>query len=244
MKAVKASIIVVAAGSGVRLGANVPKAFVELGGESLLAINLRTIGQVAAAMEAVVAAPLGWEDMARRIARVSGATLPIKVIAGGEERQDSVRIALELTSVESEIVAIHDAARPLASVSLFDKCIERAAAAGAAIAAAPLADTLKRGVEGLITETVPRAGLWQAQTPQAFRRGLIVRAHAAAQEQGWAATDDAELVERLGAQVALVESSSHNFKITTPDDLKLAELVLRARGPHSGSPSGSLSNQR
>ncbi|HEY2523934.1 MAG TPA: 2-C-methyl-D-erythritol 4-phosphate cytidylyltransferase, partial [Candidatus Binataceae bacterium] len=144
---------------------------------------------------------------------------------------DSVRIALGITSAESEIVVVHDAARPFAPPALFNACIEAAARADGAIAAIAVADTLKRVEEGrsTIAATVARAGLWQAQTPQAFRRERLIAAHERALSGRWAATDDAELIERCGGRVEVVEGSAANLKITTAADLEIAE-ALAARG--------------
>jgi 2-C-methyl-D-erythritol 4-phosphate cytidylyltransferase len=227
----KASVIIVAAGSGTRLGASIAKAFVPLHDATLLGINLRVVGQLEAVGEIIVAAPAGMEENARRIASETRTAIPVKVVAGGPERQDSVRIALAFTSVEAELLAVHDAARPLATPALFASCIREAEAYGAAIVAIPLADTLKRVGERGIEDTIPRVGLWQAQTPQVFRRDLIIRAHRVAQDQGLTATDDADLVERLGVSVKIAEGSALNFKITTAEDLKLAELILAAQFP-------------
>lgn len=227
----KASAIIVAAGSGVRLGLNAPKAFAEIGGISLIARSLRTLSMVAAIGEAVVTAPAGMEAAMRSLAASSGLDIPIKITAGGAERQDSVRIALELVSAEAEIVVVHDAARPFATPAMFAACIDAAARSGGAIAAIPLADTLKRVDNGVIAATVPRAGLWRAQTPQAFRRALLLEAHARAERERIPATDDADLVERLGATVEIVQGSQINLKITTPDDLTLAGAIARESDP-------------
>ena len=225
----RASAIVVAAGSGLRLGAGTPKAFVPFGRSTLLGAALRTISAVTSIGEAVIAVPAGMETRARREVEAAGLQIPVKIAAGGAERQDSVRIALALTSVEAELVIVHDAARPLASVTMFEACLEQAAATGAAIVAIPVADTLKRVArdqnQDAIFETIPRAGLWQAQTPQAFRRRLLLNAHARAAELGIVATDDSELVEQTGARVAVVPGSLLNLKITTADDLRLAEAL-------------------
>jgi 2-C-methyl-D-erythritol 4-phosphate cytidylyltransferase len=154
----------------------------------------------------------------------------VKLTAGGAERQDSVRIALGLTSAEAELVIVHDAARPFATPAMFAAALAAAERLGGAIAATPLADTLKRvGVDRTIVATVARANLWQAQTPQAFRRDLLIRAHERAaldRNDRIVATDDADLIERLGTTVAVVDGSPLNFKITTAADLRLAELVV------------------
>jgi len=221
----------VAAGSGVRLGSNVPKAFVKVGDRAMLWYSLAAIGRVGSIGEVVIAVPEGFENAARAEAATAVLRLPVKVTPGGAERQDSVRIALELVSVESDLVIVHDAARPLATSAIFEACLAAAARAGGAIAAIPVADTLKRVADGetRIAATVARAGLWQAQTPQAFRRDALVAAHRRAVSEGIVATDDADLVERTGVRVEVVECSTTNIKITTQSDLAMVEAILAAR---------------
>ena len=221
----KVSAIVVAAGSGTRLGLQSPKAFVRLAGQTLLAYSLRAISAVAEIDEAVIAAPIGMESVTRAEVTAAAMEIPVKITPGGTERQDSVRIALALTSAEAEIIVVHDAARPFATPAIFAAAIAGAAQAGAAIAAIPVADTLKRVESRIIFATVPRAGLWLAQTPQAFQREILIRAHERAAREGDRATDDAELVERIGSRVAVVDGAALNLKITTPDDLRIAEAM-------------------
>jgi 2-C-methyl-D-erythritol 4-phosphate cytidylyltransferase len=204
---------------------DMPKAFVPLGGRPLLHYSLRAIAALEAIDETVVTVPAGMERRARTEVERAGVEMPVKLVAGGAERQDSVRIALGFTSAESEVVVVHDAARPFATPALFAACIEATRRADGAIAAVALADTLKR-VEGrAIAATVAREGLWQAQTPQAFRRDVLIAAHDRAMRERWAATDDADLVERCGGRVEVVESLATNLKITTPADLEMAEAL-------------------
>jgi 2-C-methyl-D-erythritol 4-phosphate cytidylyltransferase len=224
--AMRCSAIIVAAGSGLRLKMDTPKAFVPLGGQSLLHYSLRAIAALDAIGEAIVTVPAGMERQARAEVGRAGVEIPVKLVAGGAERQDSVRIALGLTSAESEIVVVHDAARPFATPALFAACIDATRRADGAIAAIAVADTLKRIDGRTITATVAREGLWQAQTPQAFRRERLVEAHDRAMRERWAATDDAELIERCGGRVEVVESSATNLKITTPADLEIAEALV------------------
>jgi 2-C-methyl-D-erythritol 4-phosphate cytidylyltransferase len=224
----KVSAIIVGAGSGTRLGVKSPKAFVELGRVSLLA---RVIGTVDAAMsigEAVIAVPAGTEGTARSEVKARSSRIPLKITPGGIERQDSVRIALALTSIEAGLILIHDAARPFATPAMFEAAIAAASVTGAAITAMPVTDTLKRVESGGIAATMPRADLWHAQTPQVFARDLLIRAHSEAMRQGISVTDDAYLVERLGIKVQVVEGSSLNLKITTPDDLTMAEALVQS----------------
>jgi 2-C-methyl-D-erythritol 4-phosphate cytidylyltransferase len=232
----KASAIIVAAGGGNRLGHGQPKAFVTLCGRPMLYYSLAAVAKVPLIGEAVITVPPAMESRAQRVAADAGLGCPVKVTVGGTERQDSVRVALALTSAESELVIVHDAARPLVEPALFEACLASAARFGGAIAAIAVADTLKRAADATITATVERSGLYQAQTPQAFRRDLLVAAHERAVRERINATDDADLVERAGGRVMLVEGSALNLKITTGTDLEIAEAILCRR--QSGARSG------
>lgn len=194
----------------------------------MLSYSLRVVASLEAIRELVIAVPDGFEAAARAEVTAAGVRIPVKITCGGAERQDSVRIALDLTSSESDSIVVHDAARPMATAKIFEACLEAAARVGGAIAAIPLADTLKRVVDGVIAETIARAGLWQAQTPQAFRRAVLVAAHRRALDRLIVATDDADLVERNGTRVEVVEGSTANIKITTPSDLAIVEALVAA----------------
>ena len=176
----RCSVIIVAAGNGTRLGLNVPKAFVPLGGQPLLYYSMRSVGALEIIDEVVVTVPPGTQSRARAEVERAGVQIPVKLVAGGAERQESVAIALGLTSAEGEVVVVHDAARPFAPPAIFAACIEAAGRADGAIAAIAVADTLKRTEGRTITSTIAREGLWRAQTPQAFRRPILVEAHARA----------------------------------------------------------------
>ena len=212
-----------------RLGSDVPKAFVKLAGRTMLSYSLAAIRQVPSISEVVIAVPAGFENAARAEATAAGLGIPVKITPGGIERQDSVRIALDLTSAESDLVIVHDAARPLATPAIFEACLNAASRAGGAIAAIPVSDTLKRVADSAITATIARAGLWQAQTPQAFRRDLLVAAHQRALSEKIAATDDADLVERTSVRVEVAECTTANLKVTTQSDLAVVEAILAAR---------------
>ena len=157
----------------------------------------------------------------------NAAILGIAVVDGGAERCDSVANALAKVKPEAEFVCVHDAARPCLADEWIDRVFQAAEKTGAAIFAVPVSSTLKRvGQDHVIQETVSRGGLWEAQTPQVFRRELLVEAYA--QRGSFPATDDAQLVERLGRKVTVVPGSSINLKITTREDLRLAEQALKA----------------
>jgi 2-C-methyl-D-erythritol 4-phosphate cytidylyltransferase len=155
------------------------------------------------------------------------AVLGIQVVEGGAERADTVEGALARVKPEAEFICVHDAARPCLANEWVDKIFQTAERTGAAIFAVPVTDTLKRvGADGVIEETVPRGGLWEAQTPQVFRRKLLLEAYA--KREGFQPTDDAQLVERLGRAVTVVRGSPINLKVATKEDLRLAEQALKA----------------
>ncbi len=155
------------------------------------------------------------------------AILGIEVVDGGDERADSVAAGLERVKPEADFVCVHDAARPCLTDAWIDKIFQAAEKTSAAIFALPVAGTLKRvGAERQIEETVPRSQLWEAQTPQVFRRELLVEAFA--KREGFQATDEAQLVERIGRAVTVVPGSPMNLKIATKEDQRLAEQMLKA----------------
>jgi len=208
--------LLVAAGSGERLGADRAKAFVALGGKPMFQWSLEAID--AAGIEEVVIA------MPREMTVVSAAGA--LTVPGGEVRSASVRNAFEAS--DGDPVVVHDAARPLASADLFRRVLAELEASGAdgAIAAAPVPDTVKRARGGEVVETLDRSQLWAVQTPQAFRRDALDRALDVSDDVLAAATDDAWLVERAGGRVRVVEGPPENFKVTTPHDLRRAEELL------------------
>ena len=217
-----ATAILLCAGKGERLGAGVDKALVPLAGRPLFIWSLEAFERAAGIDRIVVVGPV---KKLKEMLAASG-LLARKIVAwseGGRERQDSVARGLHVMPEDTALVAIHDCARALVAPELIARVVGDAVQHGAAIAALPLGDTLKRGALGVIETTVPRQGLFCAQTPQVFRRDWITAAHAAATRQ---ATDDAALVEALGHRVHLTAGEPLNFKITTPQDLELAEAWL------------------
>lgn len=217
--------ILLCAGRGERLGAGVPKATVPLAGRPLFAWSLETLQRAACVDSIVVVGPV---RTLRELLAASGHA-PAKVVAwveGGEERQHSVARGLAALPADCDLVAVHDCARALVSEAVVARAVAAAREHGAAIAAVPLADTLKRVEGDVIRDTPSRAGLWCAQTPQVFRRDWLEAAHAAA---GGTATDDAALIEALGHAVHVAEGEALNFKVTTPADRTLAESYLAGR---------------
>lgn len=223
--------MVPAAGRGHRMGSHTPKQFLTLRGLPVLAHTLRAIEAAEAVSAVVLAAPPADLEYCRQdIVEQYGLKKVVKVVAGGAERQDSVRLGLAAVGREAEIVVVHDAVRPFLTADMLARVVAAAEQHGAAIVAIPMRDTVKRvGADGLIEETVDRKPLWLAQTPQAFARNLLEEAHSQAAASGFRATDDAQLVERLGHRVAIVEGSTDNIKITRPEDLMIGEAILASR---------------
>lgn len=220
--------IIVAAGRGERMGLP-SKILVPLGGEPAIAHSLRA---AAAAQIAAIVLVAGshTEGALGDVVVDLKLSVPIDIVTGGERRQDSVQAGLAAAlRLGGTLVAVHDGARPLVTPELFDAALDAAEAHGAAIAATPIVDTIKYVREGLIEQTVPREGLWAAQTPQAFRAQLLLDAFAAADRKGLTVTDEAALFEALQWPVAVVPGDRANLKLTHPDDLALLEALVRAR---------------
>lgn len=213
------------------MGSAVPKQFIQLQSLPLLAHTLRVF-EAADSVSAVivVAPPAELPSCQRDIVERYGFKKVLKLVPGGEERQDSVRHGVELVDDQHDVIVVHDAVRPFLTPVMIDAVVGKARAYRAAIVAIPMRDTVKRiGASGLIEETVDRRPLWLAQTPQAFERALLQEAHRKADLDRFRATDDSQLVERLGVPVAIVEGSSDNIKITRPQDLVMGEAILAAR---------------
>jgi 2-C-methyl-D-erythritol 4-phosphate cytidylyltransferase len=210
--------LVVAAGRGERLGTPVPKAFAVLAGRPMVEWSVAALREVAAIGEIVVALPEG-------VAAPDGTI----GVPGGTQRSHSVRAALAAAAGREDVVLVHDAARPLVTPALVAACLDALGDADAAIAAAPVTDTIKECEDGRVVRTLDRARLWAVQTPQVFRRAALQRALDQDDEALGAATDDAALVEALGGTVRIVAAPPDNLKVTTPLDLRVAELLLRER---------------
>ncbi|HEY8367696.1 MAG TPA: 2-C-methyl-D-erythritol 4-phosphate cytidylyltransferase [Thermodesulfobacteriota bacterium] len=225
----RAVALVPAAGSGSRLGLALPKPFVPLAGRPILAHTLARLEAVPLVEAVVVVAAEGEIETCRGVVRATGLDRVAAVVPGGAERQDSVRSGLAALPAWADLVLVHDAARPLVPAEVVEAVAREAFASGAATAAVRPKDTV-RDDDG---RTLDRRRLWLVQTPQGFRRDLLVEAHAAAAADGYVGTDDASLVERLGHPVAVVPGSYRNVKITTREDLVVAEALLaeEARRP-------------
>lgn len=224
--------IIVAAGAGVRMGGDAPKALMPLGGRPMLLWSLDTIRASPLVDAVVVVAPPGREESVRAL--VAGPGAPVVVVPGAGSRSESVREGLAAVPAAISRVMVHDAARPLVGENLIAAVLGALEGVNGAIAAAPVVDTLKRGdADALIDGTVARTGLWAAQTPQAFHAPALRAAIDAAGRAGTLAgsTDCASIVEAAGGRVRLVASTAPNPKVTTPADAVLAYAVLGIRGP-------------
>lgn len=219
--------VIVAAGRGERAGAP-DKVLLPVAGRPALAYVLDAVAAAAISEIIMVVGAHTCAAVASLIA-AGNWTLPISIVDGGAHRHDSVAAGLAAVSPGIEYVAIHDGARPFASSRLFDQCLAAAVAHGAAIAAIPVTDTLKRVSDDLVDVTVDRAGLWAAQTPQVFRRSTLLAAMAAPHEPN--ITDEARLFEALGLPVAIVPGTPANLKLTHPGDLRLAEGIAAMLAP-------------
>ena len=228
-------LLIAAAGSGRRMGAEINKLLLPVAGRPVLAW---TLGAALACEDIHWIGVMGHPEDGPAIAAIlaeAGPAKPVQWIVGGPTRQDSVRLGLAALPAEAEAVLIHDGARCLATPDLFSRCavaLRQAIPEGAGIiAATPVSDTIKQvGAGGLILGTPDRQHLWAAQTPQGFAVQQLRQAHRQAQEEGWSVTDDAALYEHLGFPVRVLEAPASNIKLTTPFDLSVAEAVLCSRG--------------
>ncbi|HKE62847.1 MAG TPA: 2-C-methyl-D-erythritol 4-phosphate cytidylyltransferase [Nitrospira sp.] len=228
--------VVPAAGRGLRMGGSVPKQFLAIGGLPLVVHSLRIL-QAAPSVDAIVlAVPQGDIDYCRAdIVKAHNFDKVTQVVAGGKERQDSVRLALAAVGNDADIVLVHDAVRPFLTVQMVEDVVKAARATGAAIIALPMRDTVKEvRADRVIQRTVDRKTLWLAQTPQAFRKDWLQEAHRKAQAEGIVATDDAYLLEGMGRSVTVVEGSGENIKVTRPEDMIIGEAILASRQTKAG----------
>ena len=218
--------VIVAAGSASRMG-GIDKVMAPLGGEPMILRTVRAFEDCEAVKEIVI---VTRQDLMGPIAEIcSGFTKIRSVVQGGSSRQESVKLGLLAFSKEVRLVAVHDGARPLVSGELIDKVIRAAHSYGAAAPAIPVKDTIKVFEGGFIAATPDRSTLRAVQTPQVMDRDLLLGALEKAEQEGTALTDDCSAVEHIGMRVRLVEGEERNLKVTTPLDLKIAELLLEEK---------------
>jgi 2-C-methyl-D-erythritol 4-phosphate cytidylyltransferase len=219
--------IIVAGGTGTRMGAEVPKQLLKLKGRTILDRTLdpfRACPDIAGVI--IAAAPSVLEHVESAILPAECGETSIMAIPGGEERQDSVRNALSEVPSDTDVIVVHDAVRPFIRSELINECVAAARRRGAVSVMLPVTETIKVVTSGRVFNTPDRATLWITQTPQAFQASILRAAHEAARHDGIPATDDCMLAERLGHPVYVVEGSDENIKITTPTDLAVAAALL------------------
>lgn len=221
--------IVLAAGKGSRMKAGINKQFLQLGNRPVLAYALQNFQDCDAVEEIIVmTAAEEIEYVQSEIVQKYGFSKVRKIIAGGAERQQSAYKGIMAAHQDSEIILLHDGARPFVTRQTILACINQAREYGAVSAGMPSKDTIKLvNKEHIVTATPPRDGVWITQTPQAFQREVIIKAHQIAAAEALIATDDAMLVEAMGHPVKMVAGAYENMKITTPEDIALAEQLLK-----------------
>ncbi|MGB9682118.1 MAG: 2-C-methyl-D-erythritol 4-phosphate cytidylyltransferase [bacterium] len=217
-------VVIAAAGQSKRLGHN--KVLMELGGKVVLFYSLEQFIKLPSLNEIVIVVRVQDEVEVKEILERQGYKIPTKIVVGGEERQDSVYAGLKALGM-CDIVAIHDGARPFISYELIERLIEEAIKYGAVIPASPVKETIKVVREGYVESTLPREFLWSVQTPQVFRYRLIMEAYEEAFKNGFYGTDDASLVERFGYKVRVIPGEYTNLKITTREDLEIAQRYIK-----------------
>lgn len=219
--------VLVAAGTGVRMGGSTPKQFRRLAGKPVI---VRSVVQLQSASELrriIIVVRRDEMARARRLFARGAQKIPLFFVSGGKERQDSVWSGIQMIDDRCDLILIHDAVRPLASPRLIQRCLTAAWKFGAAVPGIPLANTVKQvSRQGMVRQTIPRDSLWEIQTPQVFHTALLISAYEKARREGFYGTDDAALVERAGTPVKVVEGERWNIKITLPSDLLLAEALF------------------
>lgn len=219
-----------AAGQGRRMKAEVNKIFLELAENPILSYTVVAFSKCEVIDDLIIVAAPDEVDFVKKLLSEVQGLKPWQVVAGGSERQYSIANALAVLPKETEIVLVHDAARPLIDMRVIEDVVEQTRIHGATIAAVPAKSTIKVvNASGVVTATPDRNTLWTVQTPQGFRADILLKAYEKAARDGFLGTDDASLVERMGIEVNVVRGEYKNLKITTPDDLIMAEAFLKRR---------------
>ena len=223
----KVEVIIAGGGKGERFGGNQPKQFCNIVGKPILEWSIYKFNSSPFINGIILVVPGGMLDSSREKLHLSRYEKVKAITQGGKERMDSVYEGLKLVDKDTQIVLVHDGVRPLVSLSLIQKVIEKTEIYGAAVPGIPVKETIKRtNSENFVTETIPRDNVYLIQTPQGFKLDLITGAYREAERRGWRASDDAGLVEKLGKSIRIIPGEEENIKITTSFDLKLAELLL------------------
>jgi 2-C-methyl-D-erythritol 4-phosphate cytidylyltransferase len=227
----KAIALIPAAGSGNRMESAIKKPYLLLAGRPILYHTLAAFDRAPSVARIIIAVSPGEEDRCEtEVVRKFPFKKNITIIAGGKKRQDSVRRLLEQVSEDMPLVLIHDGARPLITADLIARALAETEKWQATVAAVPVKDTIQAtDEEGFVRETLPREQLWSIQTPQTFALQLIREAHCKAIREGFVGTDEGSLVKRLGKPVKIIMGAYDNIKVTTPEDLIIAEALLKKR---------------
>ena len=220
--------IIVAAGKGLRMNEDVPKQYLSLEGRPVLGHTLLVFNTCDRIDEVFVVIPAeDFDFCGKNVISPLGLQKRIKLVSGGDRRQDSVYNGLKALDQKTDLVVIHDGVRPFVKSDELGACIDGAIKFGACILGIPASDTLKRiDGAGIINGTLDRENIWLVQTPQVFKYDLILKAHEAARRDGISGTDDASLVERLGIEVRIITGNKNNIKITTQEDLAVAQAII------------------
>ena len=222
--------IILAGGTGARMGGEEPKQFLHLAGRPMLAYALEAFEACRAVDAVVIVGPPDRLDACESLSRQVGCRKVRDIVAGGAERQDSVCAGVAALPQDIDLVAVHDGARPLIEPVDIARVVEAARKNGAAVLGTTMTDTVKRVIDGRVDETLDRSMLWSVQTPQVFRVALLREAQLSADRDDFVGTDDTVLVERIGHPVTVVEGSRDNIKVTVPEDLARVEDILSGRG--------------
>ncbi|WP_100404169.1 2-C-methyl-D-erythritol 4-phosphate cytidylyltransferase [Bacillus sp. FJAT-42315] len=221
-------VVIPAAGQGKRMKADCNKLLLSLQGRPVIIHTLEVFEKDPACDGIVLAVKEEEKPLFTNLITEYNMSKVYKLVTGGEERQQSVYSGLKQLE-HADIVLVHDGARPFMMRKMIDELVKEAKISGAAIAAVPVKDTIKRVKDGTVVETVERSSLWAVQTPQAFRLSSLLQAHEQAEKDGFLGTDDASLIERINLPVQIVEGDYDNIKLTTPEDLVFAEAIIQKR---------------
>lgn len=221
-------VVIPAAGQGKRMKAGVNKLLIELCHQPVIIHTLKVFEQDDWCEGIIMAVNEAERERFYALLEEFRIRKVKAIVTGGAERQHSVYNGLK--AVKSDLVLVHDGARPFITLEKIHELVKEAGEHGSAIPAVPMKDTVKKVFQGFVDETVERSSLWAVQTPQAFRVSLILEAHEQARAEGYIGTDDASLIERMGKKVKIIEGDYRNIKLTTPDDLLFAEAILSVKG--------------
>ncbi len=238
----KVAVIIPAAGAGKRFGGDVKKPFAQIDNRPIFIRSIELFLNRPDVVQTILAVSPDDYDVVREKYAANIMIMGFRVVRGGTERYESVRLALDAVDESADLVAVHDAVRPCVRQNWIDDVFAEAGKTGAAILAAPLTGTIKRVAgSGVIDETVPREGLWEAQTPQVFSTSVLKAAYAKL-PAGFHPTDDAQVVERSGHPVAVIAADRRNVKITSPGDMTVASAILKelSREVKRGGPLGAF----